>query len=156
AQRALLVRWIKEGAQYQAHWSYLPPQRPVVPVVTKTKSRVNNPIDAFLFSRLEQKGILPSAPADRRTLLRRLSLDLIGLPPTPQEVEAFLADRSPNAYAKVVDRLLKSPRYGERMAVPWLDVVRYADTVGFHGDQNQNAWAYRDYVIQAFNSNKPF
>lgn len=156
AQRALLVRWVKEGAEYQAHWAYIVPQRPPVPVVTKAKSRVKTPIDAFIFSRLEQKGILPSPEADRRTFLRRLSLDLVGLPPTPQEVQAFLTDRSPNAYEKVVDRLLKSPRYGERMAVPWLDVVRYADTVGFHGDQNHNAWAYRDYVIAAFNSNKPF
>ncbi len=156
AQRALLARWIKQGAEYQAHWAYILPAHQSIPVVTRAKSRVQNPIDAFIFSRLEQKGILPSPEADRRTLLRRLTLDLIGLPPTPQELQAFLADRSPDAYEKVVDRLLRSPRYGERMAVPWLDVVRYADTVGFHGDQNQNAWPYRDYVINAFNSNKPY
>ena len=98
----------------------------------------------------------PSPEADRRTLIRRLSLDLIGLPPTPEEVEAFVTDQSPDAYEKLVDRLLASPHYGERMAVPWLDVVRFADTVGFHGDQNQNIFPYRDYVIDAFNRNKPF
>src|SRR5205085_3994386 len=98
----------------------------------------------------------PSPEADKRTLLRRLSLDLIGLPPTPEEVRAFLADNSPAAYERQVDRLLKSPHYGERMAAPWLDVVRFADTVGYHGDQNQNVFPYRDYVIDSFNRNKPF
>jgi hypothetical protein len=102
------------------------------------------------------KELAPSPEADKRTLIRRVTLDLTGLPPTPAEVRAFLADKSPNAYEKVVDRLLQSPHYGERMAVPWLDAVRYADTVGFHGDQNQNAWAYRDYVVDSFNKNKPF
>jgi len=155
AQRDLLKRWIAQGAEYEPHWSYIPPKRPAVPKV-KNAAWVRSPIDAFVLARLEREKIAPSPPADRRTLIRRLSLDLVGLPPTPAEVEAFLADTSPDAYRKVVERLLASPHYGERMAVPWLDAVRYADTVGFHGDQNQNAWAYRDYVIDAFNRNKPF
>lgn len=156
AQKALLRRWIAEGAVYQQHWAYIPPQRPTVPKVQSPIFPVRNPIDAFILEPLAQKGITPSPQADKRTLIRRLSLDLIGLPPTPEEVRAFVNDSSPQAYDKLVARLLASPHYGERMAVPWLDVVRYADTVGFHGDQNQNAWAYRDYVINAFNTNKPF
>jgi hypothetical protein len=150
-QKALLKRWVTEGAEYQPHWAYISPRRPAVP---GTKGQ--NPVDAFILAKLAEKKIKPSAQADRRTLIRRVSLDLIGIPPTPAEVEAFVADKSPNAYEKVVDRLLASPHYGERMAVPWLDVVRYADTVGFHGDQNQNAWPYRDYVVASFNQNKPF
>jgi hypothetical protein len=156
AQKELLKRWIAEGAEYEPHWAYIPVQRPAVPDVPNLKSQVPSPIDAFVRSKLQAQRIQPSPPADRRTLLRRLSLDLIGLPPTPAEMTAFLADKSPDAYEKQVDRLLKSPHYGERMAVPWLDAVRYADTVGYHGDQNQNIFPYRDYVINAFNSNKPF
>lgn len=155
-QKSLLTRWIREGAPYQAHWAYIVPRRPALPVLRSASPPPVNPIDRFIFARLEQNGLKPSPLADRRTLIRRLSLDLIGLPPTPEEVAAFVADRAPNAYEKLVDRLLASPHYGERMAVPWLDVARYADTVGFHGDQNQNAWAYRDYVIASFNQNKPF
>jgi hypothetical protein len=113
-------------------------------------------VDAFIQQRLLEEKIQPSKEADRRTLIRRLSLDLIGLPPTPEEVEAFANDAAPDAYEKLVERLLASPHYGERMAQQWLDLARYADTVGFHGDQNQNVWAYRDWVIKAFNSNKPF
>ncbi len=155
AQKELLNRWIVEGAAYEAHWAYVPPVRPEVPVI-KNKAWVQNPIDAFILEKLEAKGIAPSPEADRRTLIRRLSLDLIGLPPTPAEVQAFLEDHDPRAYEKLVDRLLASPRYGERMAVPWLDVVRYADTVGYHGDQPMRIFPYRDYVIDAFNKNKPF
>ena len=155
-QKDLLVQWVKEGGEYEAHWSYLPPQRPPVPVISDTRYPVHNPIDSFVFSLLQQKRILPSPQADRRTLIRRVTLDLTGLPPAPKETQAFLADSSPSAYERVVDRLLASPSYGERMAVPWLDLVRYADTVGFHGDQNQNAWPYRDYVISAFQQNMPF
>jgi hypothetical protein len=152
AQKNTLSRWIKEGASYEAHWAYIPPRRPAVPKI----AGAGNPLDAFVLARLAEKKIKPSPEADRRTLIRRVSLDLTGLPPTPDQVRAFVSDKSPTAYEKLVDRLLASPQYGERMAVPWLDVVRYADTVGFHGDQNQNAWAYRDYVINAFNTNKPF
>ncbi|MEK7781647.1 MAG: PSD1 and planctomycete cytochrome C domain-containing protein [Verrucomicrobiota bacterium] len=156
AQKELLKRWIAEGAEYQMHWAYLKPVRPAIPEVQGPRSKGQNPIDAFVRAELEKRNITPSPEADRRTLLRRLSLDLTGLPPTPEEVEAFLKDTSSRAYEKQVERLLASPRFGERMAAPWLDVVRYADTVGYHGDQNQRIFPYRDYVINAFNQNKPF
>jgi hypothetical protein len=156
AQKQLLKDWIGQGAAYEAHWSYIPPTRPVVPMAGDSKSKNRNPIDAFILQELSTRNITPSPEADRRTLLRRLSLDLIGLPPTPAEVNAFLKDKSANAYEKQVDRLLASPHFGERMAVGWLDLVRYADTVGYHGDQNQNVFPYRDYVINAFNANMPF
>jgi hypothetical protein len=155
AQKELLRQWISEGAEYQAHWAYVPPRRFPTPEVRKS-SWVRNPIDAFILSTLESKGITPSAEADRRTLIRRLSLDLIGLPPAPDEVRAFESDTDPHAYEHLVDRLLESPHYGERMAVPWLDLARFADTVGYHGDQGQRIFPYRDYVIDSFNANKPF
>ena len=156
AQKELLTRWIAQGAEYQPHWSFITPKRPAIPAIRNLQSAIRNPIDAFVLATLEARNIQPSPEADQRTLLRRLSLDLIGLPPTPEEMAAFLKDKSPRAYEKQVDRLLASPHYGERMAAPWLDVVRYADTVGYHGDQNQNIFPYRDYVINAFNQNKPF
>ena len=137
AQKELLKRWIAEGAEYQPHWAYVVPERPAVPTV-KARDRVRNPVDAFVLKTLETKKLTPSPEADRRTLLRRLSLDLTGLPPTPAEVAAFLDDADPRAYERQVDRLLDSPHFGERMAVPWLDLARFADTVGYHGDQNQN------------------
>lgn len=150
-ERDLIERWIREGAVYQPHWSYTPLVRPAVPTV---KGAVNNPIDAFILDPLEKKGISPSSVAAPNDLLRRLSLDLTGLPPSPQDVAAF--SQAPGTYDQKVEALLASPRYGERMAVPWLDAVRYADTVGFHGDQNMRVFAYRDYVIDSFNRNKPF
>jgi hypothetical protein len=153
AQKQTLRRWIAEGAEYQPHWAYIPPTRPAAP---RVKGRAGNPIDAFILRPLEARKVNPAPQADRRTLLRRLSLDLTGLPPKPDDVEAFVNDQSPDAYEKQVRRLLASPRYGERMAVPWLDAVRFSDTVGFHGDQNQNIFPYRDYVINAFNSKKPY
>jgi hypothetical protein len=155
AQKDLLKDWIAAGAVYEPHWAYIKPVRPEPPR-PKSPRWVRNPIDAFVLQSLETKNIRPSPEADKRTLLRRLSLDLVGLPPTPEEVKAFLADKRPGAYERQVDRLLASPHFGERMAVPWLDVVRYADTVGYHGDQNQNIFPYRDYVIDAFNRDKPF
>jgi hypothetical protein len=155
AQKELFRRWVAEGARYQAHWAYEPIKRPAIPSVKDT-SWIRNPIDAFILSTLESRGLKPSPEADRRTLLRRLGLDLVGLPPTVEEVRAFEADASPDAYEKAVDRLLASPHYGERMAVPWLDLARFADTVGYHGDQNQHIFPYRDYVIDAFNRNLPF
>jgi hypothetical protein len=154
-QKATLKRWVAAGAQYEPHWSYIQPVRSSAPAV-KNRKWVRNPIDAFVLNPLEARGIEPSPEADRRTLLRRLSLDLIGLPPTVPETDAFLKDRGAHAYERQVDRLLRSPHFGERMAVPWLDVVRFADTVGYHGDQNLNVFPYRDYVINAFNRNKPF
>jgi hypothetical protein len=155
AQKELLKKWIAAGAEYQPHWAYIQPQRPEVPQ-TRNPQWVRNPIDAFILHSLENKKIRPSREADKAELLRRLSLDLIGLPPTVEEASAYLADKSPKAYERQVDRLLASPHFGERMAVPWLDLVRYADTVGYHGDQNVNVFPYRDYVIDAFNRNKPF
>jgi hypothetical protein len=155
AQKKVLRQWIAQGAEYEPHWAYIVPKRPDVPKVQNARW-VRNPIDEFILAALEKHGINPSAEADRATLLRRLSLDLIGLPPTPPEVAAFIDDKSPDAYERQVDRLLASPHYGERMAVPWLDAVRFSDTVGFHGDQNQNVFPYRDYVVDAFNANKPF
>ena len=150
-QRARIQRWIVEGAVYQPHWAYVAPVRPAIP-----GARGARPIDAFVVAKLAGQGLRRSAEADRATLLRRLSLDLTGLPPTPGEVDAFLRDRSQDAYERQVERLLRSPHHGERMAVPWLDVVRYADTVGYHGDQNINVFPYREYVINAFNQNKRF
>jgi mono/diheme cytochrome c family protein len=155
-QREILKRWVNEGAPYQPHWAYIPVKRPAVPEVADSAAWARNPIDRFILAELEAHKIKPSREADRRTLIRRVSLDLIGIPPTPAEVDAFLLDNRPDAYERLVDRLLASPHYGERMAVPWLDVVRFADTVGYHGDQNQRIFPYRDYVINAFNSNKPF
>lgn len=154
-QKQTLKRWIEEGAVYQAHWAYIVPTRPVVPKV-QNASWVKTPIDAFILAQLEAKKIATSPGADRATLLRRLSLDLVGLPPTWQQVQAVLNCKDDSWYEQAVDRLLASPQYGERMAVNWLDLVRYADTVGYHGDQNQRIFPYRDYVINAFNSNMPF
>lgn len=154
-EKETLKHWIAEGAEYQDHWAYIKPNRPNVPRV-QHQELVRNPIDAFILSGLEARNIAPSPEADKRTLLRRLSLDLIGLPPTSEELRVFLNDTAPRAYEKQVRRLLDSPHYGERMAVPWLDLVRFADTVGYHGDQNQRIFPYRDYVIDAFNHNKPF
>jgi len=151
--KAILRRWIEQGAVYEPHWAYVAPKKTALPA---TRAAAANPIDRFLLHELEERGITPSPEADPRTLLRRLSLDLTGLPPTIDETESFLADRQPGAYARLVDRLLASPHYGERMAVGWLDLARFADTVGFHGDQLYNNFPYRDYVIDAFNTNEPY
>ncbi|MEX1223407.1 MAG: DUF1549 domain-containing protein, partial [Pirellulales bacterium] len=151
----LLRHWIEQGAEYQPHWSFIPPTRPEPPPV-KQHDRVRNPIDHFVLARLEAEGLSPSQPADKRTLIRRVSLDLTGLPPTPQEVEQFVADPSPDAYEQLVDRLLASPRYGERMAWPWLDAARYADTDGFQADPTRPMWPWRDWVVKALNDNMPF
>ena len=144
-EKLLLKRWIAEGAEYESHWSYTP--------VKKPKHRG---IDNIVSKELAQRGLTFSKEANKETLIRRVYLDLIGLPPSPEEVAAFLNDRSSKAYEKVVDRLLASKHYGERMAIPWLDAVRYADTVGYHGDQERDATPYRDYVIESFNNNKPY
>lgn len=156
AQKETIRRWVAEGAEYEGHWAYAPVKRPPVPALPQAKAPIRNPIDAFIQARLAEEGLTPAPEADRRTLLRRLSLDLTGLPPTPREVEEFLNDQSPDAYEKVVDRLLASPRYAEKQAMHWLDAVRYADTCGFHGDNPIPAWPYRDYVLRAFRDNKPF
>ena len=169
AEKETLRRWIAEGAEYQPHWAYIVPVRPALPgpkfKIGGKDFEASHPIDRFIFGRLEREGIAPAPEADPRTLIRRLSLDAIGLPPPAGQVEAFAKEfeagnstpgEAQSRIEAVVDRLLKSPHYGERMAVPWLDVVRFADTVGYHGDQNQRIFPYRDYVIDAFNRNKPF
>jgi hypothetical protein len=151
----LVKRWIEQGAPWQGHWSLIVPRRPELPPVA-AKAWPLNPIDYFILARLDQDGLKPSPVADRRTLLRRLSFDLTGLPPTPAAVDAFLSDRAPKAYERAVERLLASPHYGERMAMYWLDVVRYADTGGYHSDNHRDLTPYRDYVINAFNKKLPF
>ncbi len=151
----LLRRWIEQGAVWQKHWSLIPPRHPPLPKVSNP-AWARNEIDYFVLERLDREGLKPSPEADRATLLRRVTLDLTGLPPAPAEVDAFLADSSPNAYEKVVDRLLASPRYGERMAARWLDAARYADTNGYQTDAERYMWRWRDWVIQAFNRNLRF
>lgn len=159
---AVLQRWIEQGAEYEGHWAYQPLKRsvpPDVPALPGTPARSAGQLtglDRFVLARLNELAQEPSAEADRATLLRRLSLDLTGLPPATAELDSFLSDASPDAWETVVDRLLSSPHFGERMAVWWLDLVRYADSVGYHADQEVSVSPYRDYVIDAFNSNKPF
>ena len=162
-QIAIIRKWIDEGANWpesasikvEQHWAFVKPERPVLPTV-KNQAWVKNPIDAFVLAALEKQGLTPSPEADKTTLIRRVSLDLTGLPPTPQEVDAFLADKSNNAYEKVVDRLLASEHYGEQWGRHWLDVARYADTNGYEKDQVRTIWPYRDWVIKAMNQNMPF
>ncbi len=146
-QKNLLKRWINDGAEYQSHWAYTLPVKPTAGM---------NGIDALVEKRLGELELKPSPEADRRTLARRLHFDLVGLPPKPEEVEAFERNNSRDAYQKLVERLLASPHYGERMAIGWLDVARFADTIGYHSDNPRNIWPYRDYVIKSFNENKPF
>ncbi len=155
-QVALLRRWVGEGAQYEQHWAFIAPKKPTPPRSAQGDAWAKNDIDRFIFSRLQTGGLSPSAEADKRSLIRRVSYDLTGLPPTPEEVAAFLDDATPQAYEHVVDRLLASPRYGEHRARYWLDVARYGDTHGIHLDNFRSIWPYRDYVIKAFNRNEPF
>jgi hypothetical protein len=154
-QKEKLVRWVNEGAEYQLHWAFLPPQQPELPSV-KNEPWIRNPIDRFVLSKLEKNGMEPAPEADRRTLARRASLDLTGLPPDPAWVAEFLADNEPGAYERYVDRLLESVHWGEHRARYWLDYARYADTHGIHFDNYREMWSYRDWVIQAFNQNMPF
>jgi mono/diheme cytochrome c family protein len=155
AQIAILRRWVEQGAPTKAHWAFEAPQKPLLPSV-KTSIWPITEIDRFILARLEAEGLSPAAEAEKTTLIRRLTLDLTGLPPTLEEVDAFQADRSAQAYEKVVDRLLRSPRYGEHMARFWLDAARYGDTHGLHLDNYREIWPYREWVIRAFNGNKPF
>lgn len=151
-----LKRWVAEGAKWEEHWSFRKPERHAPPAV-KDQAWITNPIDSFILAKLEQHGLKPAAHAEKLTLIRRAYYDLTGLPPTPAEVEAFVTDNSPKAYENLIDRLLESPRYGERWGRHWLDVVRYADTNSFERDGNKpHSWRYRDYVIRAFNDDKPY
>src|SRR5579884_11157 len=151
----LLKKWVEEGAKWGRHWAFEPPRRPPIPQ-TRRRDWARTDLDAFILARLEREGLQPAPEAPRRTWLRRVTLDLTGLPPTLAEMDAFLADKSANAYEKVVDRLLASPRYGERMASEWLDLARYADTHGYQMDRYRAMWPWRDWVIHAFNRNLPY
>jgi hypothetical protein len=155
-QKEVLGRWVKAGAKYQQHWAFIPPPPLAALPATQNAAWPHNPIDRFVLARLEREGLKPSPPADRYTLIRRLSLDLIGLPPTPAEVDAFVKDTAGNAYEKLVDRLLDSPHYGERWARRWLDLARYADTNGYEKDRPRVIWPYRDWAIRALNADMPF
>jgi len=154
-QKAILKRWIEQGAEYRGHWAFERPTMPVLPTV-RNSAWVRNPIDRFVLARLEEANLKPAAEASKEHLIRRLSLTLTGLPPTPGEVKAFLADRKPGAYERVVDRLLASPRYGEHQARYWLDAVRYADTHGLHIDNERAVYPYRDWVVRAYNQDLTF
>ncbi len=155
AQVKLIEKWIEEGAEYPSHWAYQPIARPPLPPAD-SQPGVRSPVDGFILAKLAERNLTPQPPADRVTLIRRLSFDLTGLPPSYAEVAAFVADESPHAYDRLVDRLLASPHFGERMAMHWMDLVRYADSRGYSNDQEQPMTPYRDYLIQAFNQNKPF
>lgn len=155
AQKQTLQKWIAAGAEYKPHWSFVPPQRPAVPL-TRHAVWARVPFDAFIASRLETEGLSPSLPADRYTLIRRVSLDLIGLPPSADEADEFVNDPAPDAYERLIDRLVASPHYGERWARRWLDLARYADTNGYEKDRTRSVWPYRDWVINALNANMPF
>ena len=157
AEKRILTEWIAAGAEYAPHWAFVKPEKPAVPAVaTSAPGWSGHPIDAFVLARLEQEHLSPSPAADKATLCRRVHLDLVGLPPTPAALDAFLADGSPDAYEKLVDRLLASPRYGERWARRWLDLARYADTNGYEKDRPREIWPYRDWVIRALNDDMPF
>ncbi|HCP38146.1 MAG TPA: hypothetical protein DIT98_09995, partial [Verrucomicrobiales bacterium] len=151
-EKAIFKRWIQQGAPYESHWSFIAPVKPSVPGVDP----MNHPVDAFINARLKDAGLLPTGPADKETLIRRVTLDLTGLPPTPEEVDAFLDDTSPTAYNSLVDELMHRATYGEHMARQWLDLARYADTHGLHLDNERSMWPYRDWVVRAFNANLPF
>jgi len=155
-QKNLLRQWVDAGAEYEGHWAWTPPRREALPRLTQHSDWPRNEVDHFMLQRLLDENLTPSPEADRTTLIRRVTLDLTGLPPTLAEVDAFLADDSPDAFEKVVDRLLDSPHYGERMAVDWLDAARYADTNGYQVDRDREMFAWRDWVIDAFNQNMPF
>jgi len=154
-QKATLKRWIEQGAKWNQHWAFVPPKKAAPPPV-KDSSWPRNEVDRFVLATMEANGFEPAPEADRRRLIRRVTLDLTGLPPTPAEVQAFLKDKSPQAYEKVVDRLLASPHYGEQRAHYWLDAARYADTNGLHFDNYREMWRYRDWVIRAYNKDMPF
>ena len=155
-QLVLLKQWIEEGANYQGHWSFVAPVKAEAPPIRNSQFAIRNPIDAFIAAKLAEKKLTPNPEASREVLIRRVTFDLTGLPPTVTEVDAFLADTSPSAYEKVVDRLLKSPHYGEHMGRHWLDAARYGDTHGMHLDNERSMWPYRDWVVRAFNRNLPF
>ena len=151
----VIEKWLEQGAEWKNHWAFIPPERPELPEVRKD-DWVQNPVDNFVLAKLEEEGFKPAEKASKAKLLRRVTFDLTGLPPTVEELDNFLKDDTPNAYEKVVDRLLASPQFGEKWASMWLDLARYADSKGYQKDHHRNIWKYRDWVIDAFNENKPF
>lgn len=153
-EKAILLKWIEQGAEYKQHWSFIAPE-PIDVELAANDDWSKNEIDVFIRERLLQEGLVPAAEASKETLIRRVTFDITGLPPTIEEIDDFLADDSDNAFEKVVDRLLNSPAYGERMAAEWMDVARYADSHGYQDDGMRNMWPWRDWVIEAFNSNMP-
>ncbi|MBT7923920.1 MAG: DUF1553 domain-containing protein [Opitutae bacterium] len=155
AEKKILVRWIAEGAKYEKHWSFEQPKSPKPPN-SRHDAKVKNPIDSFVFKRMEEKELIPSTPANRETLIRRATLDLTGLPPTPEEVDAFLRDNKEGAYQRVIDRLMNTTAYAERRAQDWLDLARYADSRGFADDKTRKIWPWRDWVVRALDRNQPF
>lgn len=152
---SIIKKWIEQGAKYEPHWAFVAPVKPVLPQVKNT-AWPKNEIDYFVLQRLEKIGLQPNEEADKERLLKRVSLDITGLPPTPEQTAKFLNDKSPDAYEKVVDALLKQPTYGERMAIPWMDIARYADSHGYQDDNYRTQWPWRDWVIHAFNENMPY
>ncbi|MCA9044966.1 MAG: DUF1549 domain-containing protein, partial [Planctomycetaceae bacterium] len=154
AEKQTLQQWIQQGAKWEGHWAFVTPERPAVPVVAE--GQVVNPIDAFVLDRLHGSPLKVNGEADRERLIRRVTFDLTGLPPTLAEIDAFVNDKSPDAYEKVVDRLLASKHFGERMATNWMDAARYGDTSVFHADGPRDMWPWRDWVINAYNDNMPF
>ena len=151
----ILTRWIDQGAKWKDHWAFIPPEQKLPPV-SEDGAWIKNTIDQFIFARMNDEGLKPSEKADKPTLLRRVSLDLIGLPPSERDRELFFNDNSPNAYDKLVDRLLASPRYGEHWTSMWLDLARYADSKGYEQDAHREIWKYRDWLIDAFNADMTF
>ena len=154
-EKAILIKWVEQGAQWKDHWAYIPPEKAELPEV-KNSDWPKNELDYFVLNTLETKGLQPSPEASKRTLIRRLSLDLIGLPPSPEEINTFINDDSPDAYERAVDRLLSSSHYGERWGWEWMDVARYSDTNGFQNDPTRTMWPWRDWVVEAFNTNMPY
>ena len=152
----VLSTWIKDGAKYSAHWAYVKPVRPAVPVLPDSNASIRNPIDAHILARLRKESLSFQIEADKHSIVRRVALDLTGLPPTREEIEAFVNDTSPRAYEKLVDKLLAKPSFGEHWARLWLDLARYADSAGYADDPQRTIWKYRDYVVISFNANKPF
>ncbi|MCA9437305.1 MAG: DUF1549 domain-containing protein, partial [Candidatus Omnitrophica bacterium] len=155
-EREILRQWVEAGAPYEGHWAFQPIERTTPPDVNNPEGWDRTPIDSFILNRLQEKGLEPSPMASKEKLIRRVSLDLTGLPPTLSEIDVFLNDDSPEAYERVVDRLLASPAYGERMANHWLDLARYADTYGYQNDRENRVWPWRDWLIRAFNKNQPY
>ena len=155
-EKKTLRQWIAQGAKYEPHWAFIPPAKVVAVPEVKNRKWPRNEIDRFILARLEKEGIKSSREAERTRWLRRVTYDLTGLPPAPSEIDAFMADRATNAYEKVVDRLLASPHFGQRLAVPWLDAARYADSYGYQSDRLCPTWPYRDWVVDAFNRNLPY